>query len=177
MELRPLATNVDGSDDTTLDEEATRPRLHKRPTTVCYKVATALCLLLTVTLLVLASRALGIVGSLRQPYAKLYAAAAGNEPRVFPLIDADTHFDVAVSVWQRKPCNLFIDSSANCTDEVWGGGGWRNGMVNGRLQLASTTVPRVDEQLVFSEVVLEDFSLASKDTAVDLDFELPFKFG
>lgn len=114
MELRPLATNVDGSDDTTLDEETTTRRLHKRPTTVCYKVAAALCLLLTITLLVLASRALGIVGSLRQPYAKLYAA--GNEPRVFPLIDADTHFDVAVSVWQRKPCNLFIDSSANCTD-------------------------------------------------------------
>lgn len=174
MELRPLATNVDGGDDETLDEETSTKRRPGKRAMLCYKVPAGLCSLLTVTIIVLVSRAFGIVGSLWQPYAKL--CTTNNEDSVFPLIGSDIHFDVAVSIWQSKPCDVDLGNKANCSAESWGGHGWRSMMKDGRRKMATTTIPNVDEDLVFSEIVLRDFSLASKDRAVDLNFALPFKF-
>lgn len=105
----------------------------------------------------------------------LYAAPGANRSTVQPLIDTDTRFDVAVTVWARR-------ANADTAHPEMYADDWEDEIEITEAQrflYSRIGMPLVElshlpeEDIVFSQIVIEDSSLNDKDRDVDVNFELP----
>lgn len=123
-------------------------------------------------LLVVAAR--GMVWSFASPHGDLYAAPGTNKSSVQPLIDKDTYFDVAVTVWARRANadtahpEMYADDWAERVDLTEA-----QSSLGSRVSMPLVEFSHRPEDIIFSQVVFKDCSLNDTDRDLDVSFELP----
>jgi len=99
---------------------------------------------------------------------------------VLPLIDGDTRFDVALTIWARRP-NVETAHPDRFVNYTWMPEDAGEAARLEAIQKATKMLPAVEhyqlpeEEVLYSGVVIRDFSLASKEHDVELGFDLPLK--
>lgn len=169
-----------------IDDRAAPPPDRIKRRTVTWK-----CLVITIAVLFtplvgvalwhLVPMGFDVIQSIRttSTHKSLLAEKPDPSSDIYPLIDANTEFDVAVSVWARKANN--DTTHPERLRREWDGEGEDGDLSISRLvkdQMGCSLgeayyVP--EETLIFSDVLFENFTLASKHRDVDIDFKLPLK--
>lgn len=152
-----------------------RPVRSKKRGFSCWKCFTIVCVLIVCAFGAIASRiGYGLVQVMREPHRHMLASEHGPDT-VIPLIDTNTKFDIALVVHARKP-------NAQTTHPERYAEDWEPVQVDAAAKLVhhvSKQIPLVEamylpeEEVVFSEIVMRDFSLMENHRDVTVTFDLP----
>lgn len=112
------------------------------------------------------------------PHSNIVVDLDSTSNKIYPLIGPDSRFDVALTVWVRKSNSDTAHPERYLPE--WGGGDQANNSDAHHIALyGPTTLADAlylpEEVAVYSDIIFEDFSLASKHREVTVDFKLPLK--
>ncbi|RSH86118.1 uncharacterized protein EHS24_004343 [Apiotrichum porosum] len=176
----PGSAVVDAYEDTVVTPKSLKRRRQVKPFS-CFRCCAILAIILCVvvgslTIFLLLRTTTTLVRHFRSPLGReLYAAPGANRSTVQPLIDTDTRFDVAVTVWARR-------ANADTAHPEMYADDWEDEaevteaqrFLYSRIGMPLVELSHLpEEDIVFSKIVIEDSSLNDKDRDVDVNFELP----